>query len=94
MKKFRFRLERILQIKMHLEKERQKVHGMAARKVADQETHLTNLETSRKATQNAQRAHLSGKVNSNQLVNYSRYYLKLKKQELTGKRNIKGVYNR
>lgn len=89
MKKFRFRLERILQIKAHLEKEKQKVHGMAARKVADQETYLHDLNKSREKTQEEQLSFLSGKVNPNHLVNYSRYYLKLKKQELTGREILK-----
>jgi len=79
----------MLQIKKHLEREKQKTHGAASRKVVEQESYLSDLNRSREKTQCQQRAMLSGGINPNQLVNYSRFYLKLKKQELTGREILK-----
>ncbi len=84
MKKFKFRLEPLLQIKAHIEREKQKHLALAARKVVDQETYLYELNRDRQAAQNEQRGHLSGALKPNLLLNYSRYFLKLKKNELTG----------
>lgn len=84
MKKFRFRLERILQLKTHAEKEKQKIFGMAVRKVVDQESELKALDNIRTDTQNNQRRRLSGGLDIPMMSSYSRYYLLLKKKELGG----------
>jgi flagellar protein FliJ len=89
MKKFKFRLEPLLQIKAHIEREKQKHLALAARKVVDQETYLHELNRDRQAAQNEQRGYLSGTLNPNLLLNYSRYFLKLKKNELTGSEILK-----
>ncbi|RKX24900.1 MAG: flagellar export protein FliJ [Candidatus Zixiibacteriota bacterium] len=84
MKKFRFRLDRILQLKAHAEKEKQKIFGMAVRKVVDQESELKALDNIRTDTQNNQRRRLSGGLDIPMMSSYSRYYLLLKKKELGG----------
>jgi flagellar FliJ protein len=89
MKKFKFRLERILQIKKHLEGEKQKSHGLAGQRVVDQERYLSDLDLNRRTVKEEQRDHLMGKLEPNFLVNYSRFYLKLRKQELTGREILK-----
>jgi flagellar FliJ protein len=85
MKKFKFRLERLLQIRAHIEKEKQKLLGQAAHKVAAQENYLTELNHCRCHVQEQERHFLGGRLNTHLLSNYSRYYLKLKKNELTGR---------
>ena len=84
MKKFRFRLERILQLKAHAEKEKQKIFGIAARKVVGQESELRALDHTRLKTQDNQRKKLSGDLDMLLMSSYSRYYLLLKKKELGG----------
>ncbi len=89
MKKFRFRLERVLQIKIHHEKERQKFLAQASQRVMNQETMLENLDARRHQTQKEQRKFLEGPVNPQMLSGYSRYYLTLKKNEIAGKEVLK-----
>jgi flagellar FliJ protein len=93
MKKFRFRLERMLQIKEHLEKERQKEMGLATQKVFNQENYLDSLDQNRQDTQQSLRQFLTGSLSTFQLLNYSRYFIKIKKNELTGREVLK-VYQR
>lgn len=84
MKKFRFRLQRLLEIKEHVEKEKQKVLALATRKVYSQEEYLRRLNLERRENQEEQRQFLTGSLNSSQLLGYSRYFLKLKSKELAG----------
>jgi flagellar FliJ protein len=93
MKKFKFRLERMLQIKEHLEKERQKEMGLATQKVLNQENYLHRLNQDRQNTQQTLRPFLTGPLHTSQLLNYSRYFIKIKKNELTGREVLK-VYCR
>jgi flagellar FliJ protein len=89
MKKFKFRLEKILQLKAHKEKECQKRLALAARKVVQQEDALIHLRNDRVDVQGEQRAVLRGRVDASLLSMFSRYYLKLKKDELTGLQLLK-----
>jgi flagellar FliJ protein len=89
MKKFKFRLEPLLKIKAHIEREKQKHLALAAQQVVAQETYLHELNRDRQAAQNEQRGYLSGMLKPNLLLNYSRYFLKLKKNELTGSEILK-----
>ncbi|MCX6826904.1 MAG: flagellar FliJ family protein [candidate division Zixibacteria bacterium] len=89
MKKFRFRLEKLLQLKVHVEKDKQKLLGIAARKVTEQETFLLELKATRLTTQKAARSCLTGTLNPNLLLGYSRYFIKLKKNELAGREILK-----
>ncbi len=84
MKKFNFRLERILQLKEHTEKEKQKVLALATHKVLTQESKLHQIDWTRQQIQKDQIEHLTGAIDSGRLSIYSRYYLRLKKDELTG----------
>jgi len=85
MKKFNFRLEKLLQLKAHIEKEKQKVLSQVTQKVFNQERALGNIDSSRKNIQGEQRSFLTGAVNTSMMSAYSRYYLKLKKNELLGR---------
>ena len=55
MKKFKYRLEPLLKVKSHLEKERQREHAQATREVLRQKEHLAGLQTDRELTANVQR---------------------------------------
>jgi len=89
MKKFRFRLERILQLKSHAEKEKQKNYGLAVSKVVDQQTALAGIDDSRRSLQDTQRQRLSGALDTSMMSVFSRYYLLLKKKEIGGRELLK-----
>ncbi|SYZ73592.1 putative Flagellar export protein FliJ [Candidatus Zixiibacteriota bacterium] len=89
MKKFRFRLERVLQIKAHHERDKQKFLALASHRVMQQEQLLDNLIFSRTETQERQRNFLEGKIEPQVLSGYSRYYMILNKNELAGKEVLK-----
>lgn len=93
MKKFRFRLERILQLKAHIEKEKQKFLALSVHKVANQENLLKDIAFSRIENQNQQRQFLLGKISTSLMSIFSRYYLHLKKNELSG-RELLEVYRK
>ncbi len=89
MKKFAFRLEPLLKMKAHLEKERQKEHGMAQNKALEQKRTLEQIHEERSGTLERQRVEMSGKMSVAELLIYSRYLLKLKKDSLTGGEMLK-----
>ncbi len=93
MKKFRFRLEKILQLKAHEEKEKQKILALATQQVVGQEKELSDIHRNRDKNINNQRQYLTGSINLHHMTMFSRYYLQLKKNELTGRQLLK-VYQK
>ncbi len=89
MKKFQYRLERILQLKKHDEKDKQKNLGEATQKIFNQNRKLLKFLQTRINTQGQQRKCLGGRINIIQHLGYSRYYRQLKKEELTGREILK-----
>lgn len=84
MKKFRFRLERILQLKAHAEKEKQKLLALSSQKISDQQKALADINQEREDNKVKQRSRQIGTVNPHLMSTFSRYYLRLKKNELAG----------
>jgi len=84
MKKFKFRLEPLLKLKAYREKENQKVHAAAHQKVLTQENKLVAINSERGTNQKELLDYLHGRLNLPKLTGYSRYFLKLRKDELTG----------
>jgi len=91
MKKFRFRLESVQRIKAHLEKERQKEHAVAVHRVQAQKEHLSRLETTRRSAMEHQRQIQGGSIKPAQMLWYSRYYLKLKRDAIAGAELLRGL---
>lgn len=89
MKKFKFRLEPLLRLKEHQEKDKQKSLAFAAQKVFAQEEHLRQIVHKRFETQESQRESLTGHLNPGHLLICSRYLGKLKMNELTGREILK-----
>ena len=89
MKKFRFRLEKILQLKAHAEKEKQKLLALSSQKVSDQQKMLAEIDCEREDNKNQQRFHMVGKIDPNMMTIFSRYYLRLKRNELVGNEMLK-----
>ncbi len=85
MKKFNFRLEKILQLKAHFEKEKQKLLSRATKQVVNQERVLSEIDLSRKNKQGEQRSQLLGNIDTHLMSMFSRYYIKLKKNALAGR---------
>lgn len=91
MKKFRYRLEPILKIRHHTEKQRQKDHAAALQQVYRQKEHLSELDTERERTFEFQRSQLEGPIRTHQLLAASRYLVRLKRDTMTGTELLKGL---
>lgn len=83
MKKFRYRLQPLLNVKQHLERERQREHALATAKVIRQKEKLTSIAQHRNSTLDTQRSFLSGPLSLNRLLSCTRYLLKLRKDILS-----------
>ncbi|MEW6049864.1 MAG: flagellar export protein FliJ [Candidatus Zixiibacteriota bacterium] len=91
MKKFKYRLEPLLRLREHLEKQRQKEHAVAILQVQRQEQHLAEIENARGATMDIQRRYSEVGIAAFRLQMTSRYLLKLKRDSLTGGELLKGL---
>jgi flagellar FliJ protein len=91
MKKFRFRLESVQKIKAHVEKERQKEHAVAVHRAQAQKEHLSRLEATRLGAMEHQRQVQGGPIKPAQMLWYSRYYLKLKRDAIAGAELLRGL---
>jgi flagellar FliJ protein len=92
-KKFKFRLEPLKKIKEHVEKQRQKEHAVALQRVHTQQIRLEELEQSRLGVMTLQRDKQgqAGTVSPLELLTYSRYYLKLKRERIAGLEILRGL---
>ena len=91
MKKFKYRLEALLKVKEHIEKERQKEHAAALQRVQDQMQNLEAIDRNRQATFENQRNSQAGFLNVAEMLIYSRYLIKLKKDTLAGKEVLRAL---
>jgi flagellar FliJ protein len=76
-------------MKEHLEKERQKEHAVAQGQAQQQKQTLDKIDQDRVETMARQRSEMSGKMSVAELLIYSRYLLKLKKDTMTGGEMLK-----
>ncbi len=88
MKRFDFRLERVLALKQRVETERQGIFAAAERRVNDQEERLKDLRQSRQNTFSSERRELVGAVPLASLRNYSRFYAALSRSELIARETL------
>ena len=84
MKKFKYRLESLLKVKEHIEKEKQKAHAYAMKRVQDQLAELDEIERTKLDTLEGQRVAMTGRISLAEALVYSRYLMKLKKDHITG----------
>lgn len=91
MKRFRYRLEPVLKIKEHREKERQKEHAAAIQQVINQQAALEQIEARKQQTLEQERPHLTGSLKPQLLMSASRYLVKLKRDTLLGKELLRGL---
>ena len=91
MKKFKYRLEPLLKMKEQVERDRQKDHAKALSRVRDQEQANDETASKRKATLQHHRSRLQGQLIPAQLLLYSRFHQKLKRDTLTGLEILKAL---
>ena len=84
MKKFKYRLQALLRVKEHIEKERQKDHAVSLQKVHQQADELDRIDGSRRQNLSAQRKQMGQHVSVAEMLVYSRYLARLKREQLAG----------
>ncbi|HUV30182.1 MAG TPA: flagellar export protein FliJ [Acidobacteriota bacterium] len=91
MKRFKYRLQPLLNVKSHLEKQRQKEHARASEKVMHQKDLLAGIYAERDATAETQKARMIGRISISGLLVCSRYLLKLRRDTLAGIELLRGL---
>ncbi len=90
-KKFKFRLEPLLKIREHREKERQKEHAAAATKVHEQKSSVATIDSQRIGTMDYRREKLVGRLSIAEALVYSRYLMRLKRERIAGVELLHGL---
>jgi flagellar FliJ protein len=85
MKRFKFRFEKILSYRHHLERQKQQELAETQNLVQEQLRKISGIQNDRSLNQRKARHHMIGSIKPGRLSGYSRYYLKLKQMELTGR---------
>lgn len=91
MKKFQYRLQSILKIKEHIEKERQKDFAAAARQVQNQEQNLEQINGEQSSTCDRQRRSTRKTISLAEMLVYTRYLVKLRRDRITGTEMLKAL---
>ena len=91
MKAFKYRLEALRKLKKHREREKQKRFAAALAQVQRQRDVLTGIGDNRSRQLDEQRGRLAGRLSVAEMLVYSRYLLKLKRDQLTGESLLGGL---
>lgn len=91
MKKFRYRLQALLKVKDHIERERQKEHSAAMAKVINQQEQLARVDGEKDATIESQRNSLGQRFTVADMLVYSRYIQKLRRDRVVGEGLLGGL---
>ena len=91
MKKFKYRLQALLKVKEHIERERQKDHASALQKVHQQSNELDRLDRSRNSNLSQQRDQMKENLSVAEMLVYSRYLARLKRERLAGTELLKAL---
>jgi len=91
MKRFKFRFEKILTFRRHQEKQKQRELASAQNMEQKQKDKLTAIADDFDACQDEEKKYLLGKINPNRLTEYSRYFLLLKRMELSGREILQQI---
>lgn len=91
MKKFNFRFEKILSFRRHQEKLRQRALAQVRQLEEKQKQEILEIQQDRQKHIEEEKQLLVGALDANKLTNYSRYYLKLKGMELSGRDVLKKI---
>ncbi len=85
MKKFRFRLQTLLKIREQTEKDKQKAHAAVLHQVNNQEANLGTIRAEANRTTAQQQSRMIGRIQPNQVLGWTRYNHKLRRDTLVGK---------
>lgn len=91
MKKFQYRLQSILRIKEHIETERQKEFATAAQQVQNQTKSLQQINRLQSSTCDRQRRSTRKCISLAEMLVYTRYLVKLKRDRITGNEVLKAL---
>ncbi|MFH1687349.1 MAG: flagellar export protein FliJ [bacterium] len=91
MKKFKFRLEALLRVREHAEREKQKTHAKALHMVQKQRQKLQELQADRHRTTGEQRAQMTGRLSVADMLVYSRYLQKIRGEHTMGEQLLAGL---
>ncbi len=84
MKKFKYRLETLLKVKEHIERQKQKDLAVTSQKVMQQNNILKQIRDQNSTALEKKRKSSEGKILVSEMLIYSRYFLKLKKDNIAG----------
>lgn len=84
MKKFKYRLETYLKVKEHIEKQKQKDLATTTHKVMQQKNILKKITDQKSTTLEKKRKNCESKISVSEMLIYSRFFLKLKKDNVAG----------
>ena len=90
-RRFRFRLDSLLRIKEHLEREKQKELAIATAKVLSQQQELGRIKNATGGTLNRQRDCLGETLSVSQLSLFSRFLVRLKKEHVMAHEILNGL---
>lgn len=90
-KKFKYRLEPLLKVRKHREKERQKEHAAAQARAHEQRECITTIDDKRRNTIGHQRNKLAGSLSVAETLVCSRYLTKLKRDRVAGTELLYGL---
>lgn len=91
MKKFSYRLQALLKVKEHIEKEKQKDHAVALQHVHDQQDRIEKLGDDKTTTVERQRRAMTGRLSVAEMLVFGRYLLNLKKQQVAEEEILKAA---
>jgi flagellar FliJ protein len=91
MPRFKFRFEKILAYRGHQEKQKQRELAKVRALEQEQSDRILGISEDRIATQKQEKNFLTGKLDPLRLTGYSRYYLKLKQMEITGREVLQQI---
>ena len=89
MKKYKYRMEPLLKQRKHVENEKQKILATATKKIIEQENELVDIENTRQSTCNNHFEKIKKKFDVAELLIFSRYVHKLKKDRMVGGEMLK-----
>jgi flagellar FliJ protein len=91
MKKFKYRLETMLKLKEHAERERQKDHARAMGDVHRQKEKLAEIGSARERAVDYQRQQVQKHLSIVTMLSCSRYLLRLKGETMLGREALTGL---
>jgi len=91
MKKFKYRLETLLKVKSQIEKEKQREHAETLRKVYEQKERLNQIDCKRRDNMGRQRQAQEGTFSIVDMLFFTRYFLKLKRETIAGGELLRGL---